>query len=162
MPIHEIEMRSFTLGNRSIAKLQNVHPDLVGAVYRAIELTTIDFCVVDGLRTLTEQQKYFDAQITHTMQSRHLTGHAIDLVPYINSRCCWELNAIYPVALAMRQAANELQVPLLWGGCWDRFLTSTSASPKEMLAGYRQRMKKAGKEAFFDGPHYELPEGYYP
>lgn len=77
-------MASFTLGKTSLNELRGVHPDLVALVKRAIALTAQDFTVHDGLRTLAEQQQLIAAGASQTMDSRHLSGHAVDLVPYVN------------------------------------------------------------------------------
>ena len=38
---------SFKLGKRSLSNLKGVHPDLVKVVKRAIELTEVDFTVIE-------------------------------------------------------------------------------------------------------------------
>jgi peptidoglycan L-alanyl-D-glutamate endopeptidase CwlK len=44
----------FSLGQRSLAELQGVHPDLVRVIKRAITITAQDFMVVQGTRTKEE------------------------------------------------------------------------------------------------------------
>lgn len=155
-------MSAFKLGERSLKELDGVHPDLVGVVKRAIELTVQDFSVHDGIRTLEEQKEMVLRGASQTLKSRHLTGHAVDLVPYINGKLRWEWAPIYKIADAVRKAAEELNIPIRWGGAWDRLLTGTDDLPEDMLADYVARRKKAGKTAFIDGPHYELPITDYP
>ena len=70
---------SFALGQRSRERLQGVHPDLVKVVERAIELTSVDFTVLEGLRTVERQGELVAKGASQTMESRHLTGHAVDL-----------------------------------------------------------------------------------
>lgn len=96
------------------------------------------------------------------MASRHLTGHAVDLVPIINGKLRWEWPAIYPIADAVRTAAKELEIPIRWGGAWDLLLTDTSESTEDLVSDYAQRRRVAGKRAFIDGPHFELPKQLYP
>ena len=48
---------SFKLSNRSLGKLEGVHPDMVATVKRAIELTKVDFGITCGLRTVEEQKR---------------------------------------------------------------------------------------------------------
>lgn len=151
---------TFRLGRRSIRELQGVRPDLVGVVKLAIKITSQDFSVHDGLREIEEQREYVRRKVSKTMASMHLVqsdgyGHATDLVPYINGKLRWEWLAIYPIASAMRQAAMELGVELVWGGCW-RSLTGSSDSPADMAADYVARCNRAGRKIFLDGPHYEL------
>ncbi|MBU3742387.1 MAG: M15 family metallopeptidase, partial [Candidatus Kapabacteria bacterium] len=108
-------MPTFVLGKGSLKELKGVHPDLVKVVKRAIVLTTQDFTVHDGLRTIEEQREYVARGASTTLTSRHLTGHAVDLVPYINGKLRWEWPPIYAIAEAVRTAAVELDVPLRWG-----------------------------------------------
>lgn len=96
-----------------------------------------------------------------TMDSRHLTGHAVDLVPYINGKLRWEWVPIYRIADAVRIAAIELGTPIRWGGAWDITFTENPDSPEDLVIDYVARRKKAGKEAFIDGPHFELPKSKY-
>lgn len=63
---------------------------------------------------------------------------------------------IYKIAKAVRQAAQELGVSMVWGGAWDVTFTSTTETPEEVVEGYVERRKAKGRKAFIDGPHYEL------
>lgn len=128
-------MSKFRLSNRSLEHLEGVHPDLVRVVKRAIEITDVDFCVVDGLRTRKEQAQNVRKGVSRTMNSRHLTGHAVDVVPYIDGRATWEWPHIYRLAPALKQAARECGVPVEWGGDW---------------------------KSFKDGAHWQLPRKSYP
>ncbi len=124
----------YSLGKRSREHLAQVHPDLVKVVERAIQITTQDFAVIDGARTLAEQRALY-AQgrtkpgriVTWTLNSRHLInpktgfGHAVDCVPVPVS---WDstpanLARFDAVAEAMFAAAKELGVRLRWGADWD-------------------------------------------
>lgn len=153
---------AFKLGTRSRSELKGVNADLVAVVERAIQLTVQDFAVHDGTRTMMEQKKYVASGVSKTLDSRHLTGHAVDLVPYINGKLRWEMEPICRIADAVRMAANELGTPIRWGGAWDRLLTEETDPPEEMVDDYTARRKAVGKKAFIDGPHYELPKGQYP
>ena len=75
---------SFVLSKKSLAKLQGVHPDLVLVVRRAVQLSAIDFAVTEGLRTVERQETLVASGASKTMKSRHLTGHAVDLVAMID------------------------------------------------------------------------------
>jgi peptidoglycan LD-endopeptidase CwlK len=155
-------MSTFQLGSKSLKELKGVHPDLVAVVKRAIELTVQDFSVHDGNRTLEEQKKYLASGASQTLDSRHLNGHAVDLVPFINGMMRWEWEPIYKIAEAVRVAARELSIPLRWGGAWDVSFTESEDSPEDLVADYAARRKKAGKKVFIDGPHFELPKAQYP
>ncbi len=126
---------TYKLGKRSYQRLEGVHPDLVRVVERAIEITEVDFTVLEGLRTIVRQKKLFAAGASKTMRSRHLTGHAVDLGAYVDGRIDWSWPPYHRIAAAMKQAAKELAVPITWGGDWRKFP---------------------------DGPHYQLQWEHYP
>ncbi len=155
-------MAQYKLGKTSSKELQGVHADLVAVVARAIQLTTQDFSVHDGIRTLAEQQQLVAKGASTTLDSRHLSGHAVDLVPYINGKLRWEWEPLYAIADAVRIAARELHKPLRWGGAWDIDFTSSTESTEDLVTLYVARRKAAGLRAFIDGPHFELPKAFYP
>jgi peptidoglycan L-alanyl-D-glutamate endopeptidase CwlK len=149
---------AYKLGQKSLDELVGVHPDLVKVVKRAIELSTVDFAVHEGLRTLATQQSYVKRGVSKTLASKHLKqpdgyGHAVDLVPYVGGKLRWEWPVIYPIAVAMRQASDELNVPLRWGGVWDRKLDDLTTDMKKEVASYCVR--HPGSD-FIDGPHFEM------
>lgn len=148
----------YMLGAASRAHLAGVHPRLVAVVERAITITTQDFCVQEGVRSIQTQREYVERGVSKTMHSMHLRqpdgyGHAVDLVPWIDGAARWEWGAIYPIAEAMRQAARDEGVELVWGGAWDRKLTELRARPMREAAAYCRR--HPGPD-FLDGPHYQL------
>lgn len=147
----------FRFGSRSRAELVGVHPDLVAVVEDALSRSPVDFAVHDGLRTEAEQRAHVARGTSRTMNSRHLTGHAVDLVPVIGGALRWDWPALYGVAAAMRAAAVARGIALRWGGAWDVDFTATTEAPAEVSADYVARRKAAGRKAFLDGPHFELP-----
>lgn len=144
-------MSQYKLGSHSLRELQGVHPTLVTVVKHAIEITEQDFTVFDGIRTEAEQREYVARGVSKTMNSRHLTGHAVDLVPWINNRLRWEWEPIFVIAVAMQRAAKDLETPIRWGGSWTR-IDNTDKTPKELKAAHDG----------WDGPHFELPRDLYP
>lgn len=154
---------SFTLSQRSERNLQGVHPDLVRVVRRALQLTAVDFGVVEGVRTAARQAELVKAGASQTMASRHLTGHAVDLMAYIGDRGSWELPLYDDIADAMRAAAKELQVPVRWGGAWSvADIRGWYGTMDSALHTYIDARRKAGERPFIDGPHFELPASQYP
>jgi len=133
----------YVLGTRSKSRLKGVHPDLVKVVERAIQITEQDFSVVEGLRSEERQRKLYNSGKSKTMNSRHLTGHAVDLSPYpfdgdadedgILNIADWD--QYYPIEDAMKVAADDLGVSIEWGGDW---------------------------RSFPDGAHFQLDWGRYP
>ena len=117
---------TYQLGTRSRQKLSGVHPDMVAVVKKAISISEVDFTVLEGIRNINRQRELFKAGKSTTMNSRHITGHAVDLAPWPIS---WEWEDFYPIAEAMKAAAEELDIDIVWGGDW---------------------------KSFPDGPHFEL------
>lgn len=151
---------SFIFGTHSKRELEGVKRDLVRVTRRALALTEQDFTVHDGIRAVEEQREYVARGVSQTMDSLHLPqddgqGHAVDLVPYINGKIRWELEACYMIAVAMRAAAKEFGVPILWGGCWQRLDLST-VTPATMVEEYVTKRRRQGRRPFIDAPHYQL------
>jgi peptidoglycan L-alanyl-D-glutamate endopeptidase CwlK len=112
---------AFKLSQRSLKRLEGVHPDLVAVVELAIIMTPVDFTVIEGLRTPERQRELYRAGATKTLNSRHLTGHAVDLAPLVKGQVRWDWPLFHQLAPAMKDAAHELGVSLEWGGDWPRF-----------------------------------------
>ncbi|EDX79488.1 M15 family metallopeptidase [Brevundimonas sp. BAL3] len=152
---------TYSLGANSRAECKGVHPDLVRVIERAIKLTTQDFAVHDGVRTLEEQKRLVARGASKTMNSRHLVrsdgyGHAADLVPWINGQLRWEWGPIYHIAFAVQTAAKEYGVSLRWGGVWDRPLSDLPASPDGLKKAVEAYCVRHPGPDFIDGPHFEL------
>jgi|TARA_R110002153_G_scaffold17350_2_gene60205 peptidoglycan L-alanyl-D-glutamate endopeptidase CwlK len=124
---------TYVLGARSLGSLSGVHPDMVAVVKRAIEITGVDFTVIEGLRTVERQRTLLNDGKSTTMNSRHITGHAVDMVPWPVD---WnDLERFEVMSKAMKTAAEELNIPIVWGGDW---------------------------KSFYDAPHFELDRKVYP
>ena len=109
----------YKLGTRSLQNLSGVHPDLVAVVKRAIEITGVDFTVIEGIRNISRQRELYKAGKSTTMNSRHITGHAVDMVPWPVD---WnDLERFEVMSEAMKSAAEELEIPIVWGGDWKSF-----------------------------------------
>lgn len=159
-------MSNFKLSKRSLERLNGVHPNLVRVVKRALELSTQDFSVNEGLRSIERQTQLVNKGASQTMNSKHLKqkdgyGHAVDLIPWGDfdgdgaSEVSWDLRHYYPIADAMRQAANELGVNIRWGGAWC-VLNHVAHQSDVLVADYVAARRKLCKKAFIDAPHFEL------
>lgn len=155
-------MGVFVLNAGSKKELLRVHEALVSIVEKAVQLSVQEFAVHDGVRTIAEQQQMVQRGAAQTLDSRHVSGHAVDLVPYINGKLRWEWPPIYLIADAMRIGAQELKIPLRWGGAWDVDFTNSTELPQDLVSNYVARRKKQGLSAFIDGPHFELLRSQYP
>lgn len=148
---------TFKFGNKSLERMKGVHPDLVKVMNLAIQKSSQDFSITEGLRTLAKQKTLLAQRLTTTLNSKHLPqstgyGHAVDVAPYpVN----WDLKSFYPIVEAIRAAAKELGINVKWGGSWD-ILNNTSASPETLVTNYSRLRKSKGKSPFIDGPHFEL------
>mgnify|MGYP000594314860 FL=1 len=125
----------YTLGARSKARLKGVHPDLVKVVERAIQITTVDFTVLEGVRDPQRQRTLVESGASQTLNSRHITGHAVDLGAWVDDQVDWSWPLYHKIAAAMKEAAKQVGVPIEWGGDW---------------------------RTFKDGPHFQLPRKEYP
>lgn len=109
----------YTLSKRSKDRLIGVHPSLVKIVERAIQLSEVDFMVIEGLRTKEQQAINVKKGVSKTMNSYHLTGHAVDLAPLVNRAIPWnDWSKFVLVKNAMMKAAEEQGIKLTWGGDW--------------------------------------------
>lgn len=127
----------FALDKLSLTHLVGVHPDLRRVVQDCATTGTLPFIfgVSEGLRTLQQQKIDVAAGKSQTMASRHLDGHAVDLVAIIHGKVSWAWPPYYTIAAEMKRAAERCAVPITWGGDWTTLK---------------------------DGPHFELPRDKYP
>ena len=148
---------SYHLSQKSLDKLSGVKTSLVDVVKAAIDYTTVDFGVTCGLRTVEEQRKLFESGASQTMNSKHITGDAVDLMAYIDGRGSWELNLYDDVANAVRTAAKEHGIKVRWGGAWNvPDITAWTGTMEEAMNHYIDDCRKQGKRPFIDAPHFEL------
>ena len=148
---------SFKLSNRSLKRLEGVKPELVNVVKRAIEITTVDFGVTEGLRSLATQKKYVAQGKSQTMNSKHLTGDAVDLVAYIGRGISWELNVYDNIADAVKQAAQEQGVSIKWGAAWSvPDISKWNGTMEDAMLSYIDLRRSQGRRPFIDAPHFEL------
>ena len=148
---------SFKLSQRSLDRLEGVHPDLVYCVKDAIGMSKIDFGVICGMRTEAEQRELVDKGASQTMASKHLTGHAVDLMAYVGSRASWELNLYDDIADAMAQAARNNNVTIRWGAAWSvDDIRLWNGTMEDAMNSYIALRRREGRRVFLDGPHFEL------
>lgn len=130
-----------TWDNVSIERLKGVHPDLRKLADAVLQAAPWPIRVTEGLRTLARQKQLVAAKASKTMNSRHLTGHAIDVVPYIDLDRDGKIETeelynkelfkqLIPIA---KDCAEKLGIEVVWGYDWG-----------------------------WDMPHWELNRRYYP
>lgn len=125
---------TYALSQKSLSRLEGVHPKLVAVVKLAITISPVDFAVLEGVRSIERQQALVKAGASQTMRGRHLSGHAVDLGAIVEGQVRWDWPLYDKIALAMKDAAKRLGVPIEWGGDW--------------------KMR--------DGPHFQLTWREYP
>ncbi|PID66617.1 MAG: peptidase M15 [Gammaproteobacteria bacterium] len=140
-------MGQYRLGRQSKKRLEGVDPRLVAIVKRAIELTEQDFTVIEGLRSKRRQKRLYKQGLSWTMNSKHLTGHAVDIAPWVivdgRGRVDWKDREKFSVLkTAMFAAAKELGIHIRWGGDWNE------------NGSYRDEIARGS----YDAAHFELME----
>lgn len=121
--------------SRSLKNLKGIHPDLRRVIDRALQESPLDFVVIEGLRSPERQKQLVASGASKTLKSRHLTGHAVDLVPIgTNGKPAFDWPLYHILGPAVKEAAEKENVKLVWGGDWKNFR---------------------------DGPHFELDRVIY-
>jgi peptidoglycan L-alanyl-D-glutamate endopeptidase CwlK len=128
-------MPKFIFGSASEKNLQGVHPDLVQLARAALALSPVDFKITEGRRTIERQRQLVAEKKSQTMNSRHITGHAIDVFALPTPAGSWDMKYYKQIADAFKQASDGLTIPVEWGGNWTTLR---------------------------DGPHFQLPFKDYP
>lgn len=128
---------SRAFSQRSLDSLRGVHPDLVRVVAAALSMSPVDFTVIEGLRTRARQAELVAKGASRTMNSRHLHGLAVDLLPIdpATGKGAFDWPLYHKLGPVVKAAAASLGIPITWGGDWTTFK---------------------------DGPHFELPHALYP
>lgn len=125
---------AFKFSKASYEKLIGVRPELVSVMTLTLLYSPIDFKITEGMRSLERQKQLKAEGKSQTLNSRHLTGHAIDFVALPDGKVSWDFNYYKLVTDAAKKASLELNVPIVWGGDW---------------------------KTLVDGPHIELDRGIY-
>ena len=153
---------AFKLSGRSLNKLEGVHPRMVDTVKRAIEVSSVDFGVIYGVRSLAEQKRLYEAKRSQTMKSKHLVqedgySHAVDLMAYDGSTPSWDIVMYDDIADAMKAAAKETGARIRWGAAWTIDNIAEWERPMEdAMNNYIDIRRKSNRRPFIDGPHFEL------
>ena len=129
-----------SLTDRCKRHLQGVHPDL--ARVAEIASSKCKFRVTEGLRSIERQRELVASKKSKTLNSRHLTGHAFDVIAIgEDGIATYDMADMARVAKAIREAAKEANVPIEWGAA----------------AKYGGDFK-----SFNDTPHFQLPWKTHP
>lgn len=115
----------FKLSERSLTRLEGVHPDLVKLVKTLIAQSKNDFMVIEGVRTVEQQKVNVAKGASQTMKSRHIPssnasgkGEAVDLGVMIGGKLTWDWSHYEQLAADMKRVAHQAGIPITWGGDW--------------------------------------------
>lgn len=130
-----LDVSTNKFSRRSRDNLRGVHADLIIVVTTALMTSPLDFVVTEGLRNRARQQQLVDSGASKTMNSRHLTGHAVDLAVWLDGGIRWDWGLYDRLAVHVKDAAALHGIPIIAGADW---------------------------ASFRDGPHFQLPWSEYP
>lgn len=151
---------AYKLSARSLRAMAGIHGDLEAFVRHLIEVTPVDFVVLEGLRSVERQRELVASGASQTMNSRHITGHAVDLGAWVGT-VRWDMGLYYQICDSAIGVCREYGYAIRWGGAWTR-LDLTKMSASDLTAKYATECRERGKKAFIDAPHFELPATLYP
>jgi peptidoglycan L-alanyl-D-glutamate endopeptidase CwlK len=114
--------------------MQGVHKDLVKVMTKAIVDAPFDFAITEGLRTKERQAELIAQKKSTTLNSRHITGDAVDVAIFIDGEVTWDYEKYAILAKHIKAVARYNRIPIKWGGDW---------------------------KTFKDAVHFELHRGYY-
>lgn len=115
---------------RSRERLQGVEEELAELMEEAIKESPIDFMIVDGLRTKEQQMELYAQGRTKPGKivtkvdgvkrlSKHQTGKAVDICPWVNGKLDWnDPEKFKTIANHIKNVAEELAIDVIWGGDW--------------------------------------------
>ena len=145
------------LNEQSEEYLSEVNPALAEVVRRAVAISDIELQVIHGKRNATQQAEFFRKGVTQGAHSPHLYGAAVDIVPVIEGRMCFEIETYDEVAMSMKYAAQDLNTPIRWGGAWRcPNLAAYEGMIEDLQTWYIEQCVDNGTRIHLDLPHFEL------
>lgn len=111
----------YNFSKTSIEKLQTVDTRLQELFKKAIINSPYDFCITEGIRNLEKQKEYVAKGVSKTLNSKHLTGKAVDIAVIVNNKITWEWKYYKEVADHIKAVAEEFGLKITWGGDWKTF-----------------------------------------
>lgn len=115
--------------DRSLRSMNGVHTDLLRVLDDALQHSPHDFVVTEGLRSVSRQREMVRIGASKTMNSRHITGHAVDIYAWVDmnsdGKVVFEemsnVHLLTAISNAIKVSATKLGVPIVWGGDWRKF-----------------------------------------
>lgn len=175
VPAEPLPAGGFRFSARSLGFASEVEPKLVSVATLALSRCRVDFGITeDQSRSEAEQAEKVRRGVSKTMNSKHMVkkgaqfSTALDLVPWVGGAFTWGDSmwrvqiggeTIYPfheIAAAMRAAAIEKGLDLIWGAVWDRKLRELPADVAGLRAAVEAYKVRHPGPDFLDGPHFEI------
>lgn len=131
-------MSNFKYSERSLSRLKTCHP-LLQELFNEV-IKHVDCTIIEGVRTIEQQQEYVDTGKSKTMNSKHLKqtdgySHAVDVLAYPLK---WdEADRNYMFAGFVKGIATQLGIQIRVGADWDGDFSTKD-------------------QTFHDLPHFEL------
>lgn len=147
--------KEFIFGKSSKRALKTCHADLQMIMRSAIAMTTVDFGVSEGYRSVERQKALFDLGkskidgITRKGKHNYDPSLACDIYAYLNGRSSYDKETLSYLAGMIEFIGKQLYVSkkithlIRWGGNWDM--------DGEILLD----------QSFDDRPHFELIKPKY-
>ncbi len=124
----------FSFSEKSLERLSTCDDRLQKIANLAIKISTVDFGISCGHRSIEEQQKLY-AQgrtapgkiVTYVDGVNRMSMHnynpsrAFDVYAYVNGKARWAKSYYYAIADAVKQAADTFDIEIEWGGDWTSF-----------------------------------------
>lgn len=106
-------------GSRSLIALNSVHGELKRLIHAVAEET--DLIVIEGHRGQEKQDQFYQQKLSKVRwpNGKHnaFPSHAVDLAPYPLD---WtKREAFERLYSQVKMKADELNIPIRWGGDWD-------------------------------------------
>lgn len=132
---------SFKFSQRSLSRLEGVHPNLVLLAKQTLAISPIDFGITHGLRTPDEQFELFKkgrelkngkwsvidkSKIVtfvdgHKRKSKHNTGEAFDIAVWRNGKITWEPKYYHFLAGLFLMVAKDMGIDITLGMFFNGF-----------------------------------------
>lgn len=111
-------MKPFQLTDADKRKLVGVNYRLVAVVNRVALVTPKPFAVIEGVRSLARQRQLVKQGASKTLNSKHLTGRAVDIVPLVNGKISWDWKHYEPIVKTAKAVSADMGVPMIFGFDW--------------------------------------------
>lgn len=98
--------------------LAGVNVRLADFIRQLSILSPHPFRVTEGVRTKQRQRELYKSGASKTLNSRHLVGRAVDIVPEVHGRVSWEWKHFTPIIECAKAHAVATGLPLNFGYDW--------------------------------------------